>query len=101
MRELIFELPDLSNLYPAQRIAVLDCYVAASRSVFYMWVGAMSGCLALMVFIKDKGLSRKEEKEPHEATEAPLNMDNASLGAETPEKGRVPSQESKRDHKSV
>lgn len=58
----VFEMPDISDLPRDQQIEVLDAYVKAARSVFYLWAGAMGCCLALMVFIRDKGLKRNDEK---------------------------------------
>jgi hypothetical protein len=63
IRESIFEMPDISNLTKAQGISVRDTYVAAIRSVFYLWAGAMGINLVLMVFIRDKGLQRKENED--------------------------------------
>ncbi len=57
----IFTRPDISGLDEDQRNAVLDAYVAASKSVFYLWAGTIGCCLLLMVFVKDKGLRRTEE----------------------------------------
>lgn len=42
---------------------ILDTYTLASRSVFYFWIGCISICWLLMVFIKDKGLQRKGEEQ--------------------------------------
>lgn len=62
IREAIFDVPDTTGLTEVQKIMIYDLYAKASRSVFYLWVGAMGICLALMVFIKDKGLVRNEDK---------------------------------------
>lgn len=61
MRDLIIQLPDMSGLTETQQSMVLDAYMVASKSVFYLWAGAMACCLLLMVFIKDKGLKRETE----------------------------------------
>lgn len=58
MSDSIFHMPDISQLSQTQQLGVRDAYVTASRHVFYLWVGAISICLLLMVFIKDKGLNR-------------------------------------------
>ncbi|KAF1809991.1 MFS general substrate transporter [Eremomyces bilateralis CBS 781.70] len=63
IKQSVFEMPDISGLPEDQKIHVLNAYVAAARSVFYLWAGAMGCCLALMVFIRDKGLKRVEEKQ--------------------------------------
>ncbi|ORX96546.1 major facilitator superfamily domain-containing protein [Clohesyomyces aquaticus] len=63
IRDSIFDKPDVARLSRQQRLGVLDAYVAASRSVFYLWFGAITICLVLMVFIKDKGLKRAEDVE--------------------------------------
>jgi hypothetical protein len=60
--ESILRVPDLSTLTTTQRSAVLDAYMSASKGVFYVWVPLMCTCLALCLLIKDKGLTRPEEK---------------------------------------
>lgn len=60
--ESILSVPDLTVLTSAQSEQVLDSYMAASKAVFTVWLPAMSLCLALCIFIKDKGLQRPEEK---------------------------------------
>ncbi|KAJ9134094.1 Major facilitator superfamily domain-containing protein [Pleurostoma richardsiae] len=75
IKESIFDVPDTSSLSESQKIAVLDSYATASRSVFYLWAGAMGCCLALMIFIRDKGLARKDEK---------TGSANQEAGASTP-----------------
>lgn len=70
IRESIFDMPRIDALSQQQQIQIEDAYVKAARSVFYLWAGAMACCLALMVFIKDKGLERQEEKaQPTESVE--------------------------------
>jgi len=63
IQEVVFEVPDLAGLSEEQKGLVLDLYARAARSVFYLWFGAMAVCLGLMFFIKDKGLTRNDEKE--------------------------------------
>lgn len=63
----VFSVPDLSGLSEEHTNIVLDVYTEASRSVFYFWVGCISICWLLTVFIKDKGLQRKEEREASKA----------------------------------
>jgi hypothetical protein len=58
----ILSVPNVSGLDPSQVTEVLDAYMKASKSVFYTWVPFIAVCLILCVFIKDKGLQRKEEK---------------------------------------
>jgi hypothetical protein len=58
----ILRVPDLTTLSVAQRVEVLDSYMAASKTVFIVWVPIMGACLGLCVLIKDKGLQRPEEK---------------------------------------
>ncbi|KAF2121184.1 major facilitator superfamily domain-containing protein [Lophiotrema nucula] len=58
-----FSTPILTNLDDDTRNHVLDAYNAASRSVFIMWVAVIGLCLVLMLFVKDKGLQRQEEKD--------------------------------------
>lgn len=61
VRRSIFEVPDLGELEVQQQDYVLDSYAFAARSTFYLWLGAMSLCLLLMLLIKDEGLIRQEE----------------------------------------
>lgn len=58
----ILRVPDLSGLSAVQRREVLDAYMDASRGVFTVWVPLMGVCLMLCLLIKDKGLTRPEEK---------------------------------------
>jgi predicted MFS family arabinose efflux permease len=60
----ILRVPDLPTLSTIQQSEVLDAYMSASKGVFYMWVPLMGSCLALSFLIKDKGLTRPEEKPP-------------------------------------
>jgi MFS family permease len=60
----IIRVPNLSSLSTAQREQVLDAYMSASKGVFYVWVPLMGLCLALCLLIKDKGLTRPDEKPP-------------------------------------
>jgi MFS family permease len=60
----ILRVPDLPTLSTVQQSEVLDAYMRASKGVFYMWVPLMGSCLALCFLIKDKGLTRPEEKPP-------------------------------------
>jgi hypothetical protein len=62
IRDTVFEVPDVAGLSQDQQMGVFEAYATAMRSVFYLWIGAMACCLLLMLFIKDKGLQRKEEK---------------------------------------
>lgn len=83
VKNSVFEMPNISNLTDLQQVAVLDCYVKAARSVFYLWAGAMACCLILMVFIKDKGLNRKEEVKAEPAGDSSEdNGDTKSKSAE-------------------
>lgn len=84
----VFSVPDLTGLDEEQKILVLDTYVAASRSVFYFWLGCIGLAWMLMWFIKDKGLKRKEEREEKsEGEETPA-------GAMTPAGEKSPAEES-------
>lgn len=53
----------MSHLTETQMDEVLDAYLAGSRSVFIMWVPLMGVCFLLCFLIKDRGLTRPEEKE--------------------------------------
>lgn len=58
----ILRVPDLSKLTTTQRSDVLNTYLSASKGVFYVWAPLMGSCLALCLLIKDRGLTRPEEK---------------------------------------
>ncbi len=58
----ILRVPDLQALTESEKTGVLDSYMDASHAVFILWVPIMGVCLLLCFFIKDKGLTRKEEK---------------------------------------
>ncbi|KAM3079648.1 hypothetical protein ACMFMG_006061 [Clarireedia jacksonii] len=58
----ILSVPDLSSLTPSQKEEVLNAYMGASKSVFYLWVPIIGFCLCLCILIKDKGLQRPDEK---------------------------------------
>ncbi|KIW93015.1 uncharacterized protein Z519_06864 [Cladophialophora bantiana CBS 173.52] len=55
-----FALPNLSG---ADEAVVRNAYMAAIRTVFIVSAPMIGFCLALCVFIKDRGLQRPEEKE--------------------------------------
>jgi len=62
IKESIFRAPDLSSLSKVDRDGVLDAYMSAARGVFILWACCIGACLILMIFVKDKGLKRSEEK---------------------------------------
>jgi hypothetical protein len=98
MRNNIFELPDISGITQEQQILVLDSYVLAARSVFYLWMGAMSCCLLLMVFIKDKGLVRQEEKETTEDSGPVTSVEVEGRGTA---EGRLEKQIAQQQHNTI
>ena len=57
----IFDMPDMSTLPKGEKATLLDAYANAAKAVFYLWFVSIAICLTLMVFIKDKGLQRKDE----------------------------------------
>lgn len=67
--DAILKVPDLSVLTLVQRDEVLDSYMKASHTVFLLWVPLIGACLVLCIFIRDKGLTRPEEKEKIPARE--------------------------------
>ena len=77
IQEAIFDVPNTTGLTEAQKIMVYDLYAKAARSVFYLWVGAMGLCLALMIFIKDKGLVRKEDQQIEVAESMQISRDES------------------------
>ena len=62
IRESTFATPNLTDVDDLARGQVLDAYLSASNSVFIMWVAVIGVCVVLMIFVKDKGLQRKEEQ---------------------------------------
>lgn len=91
----IFSVPDLSGLTETQKNMILDTYTLASRSVFYFWVGCISCCFLLMIFIKDKGLQRKEEKDEGEAkqrAEGPIRDDEGDITPTSGDEESLPSE---------
>ncbi|KAK4446636.1 MFS general substrate transporter [Podospora aff. communis PSN243] len=84
IREAVFEVPDMTGLGDGQKDLVLDLYAQAAKSVFYLWFAAMAVCLGLMVFIKDKGLTRNDGPE-QKASGASSVVDSA----ESPNVGKV------------
>lgn len=57
-----YKLPDIGSLPADQASQVAAAYAQASHDVFVSMVPIMGLCLVLCVFIKDRGLSRKEAK---------------------------------------
>lgn len=56
--------PNYANYSAADTELILDAYAKASRAVF-IFMSPVSGiCLLTCVFVKDRGLSRKEDEEP-------------------------------------
>lgn len=64
----ILRVPDLSKLSSVEKEEVLNSYMHASKSVFTIWAPLMGACLLLCFLIKDKGLTRPEEKKQVEDT---------------------------------
>lgn len=56
-----YDLPQ--GLTAAQLVEIQDAYARASRSVFIYMTPVIGLCLILCVFIRDRGLSRKEERQ--------------------------------------
>ncbi|CAJ2505185.1 Uu.00g125790.m01.CDS01 [Anthostomella pinea] len=57
--EEIISVPDLKTFTEDEARTVTGAHIAGSRAVFLMWVVLMAICLALCVFIKDRGLTRE------------------------------------------
>lgn len=55
-----YKLPDVDSLSPAEAFQVETAYAKASHDVFISMVPVMGLCLVTCIFIKDRGLSRKE-----------------------------------------
>ena len=56
-----FALPNLSTFSSADRIAIADAYADASRAVFIFCTPVIGAAFLCNVFVKDRGLQRKEE----------------------------------------
>lgn len=70
-----YKLPKVGKLSPTQASQVEAAYAQASHDVFVSMVPIMGLCLAICVFIKDRGLSSKEPepaaKDPEKASPQP------------------------------
>ncbi|KAL1306458.1 hypothetical protein AAFC00_005156 [Neodothiora populina] len=58
-----FALPDLDTFSRADRITIEDAYADASRTVFIFCTPVIGVALLCNIFVKDKGLQRKEERD--------------------------------------
>lgn len=70
-----YDLPQ--GLTAAQLVEMQGAYAQASRSVFVYMTPVIGLCLILCVFIRDRGLSRKEERQqnkPQDGSEAPQQI---------------------------
>lgn len=75
-----YDLPQ--GLTAAQLVEIQDSYAQASRSVFVYMTPVIGLCLILCVFIRDHGLSRKEERQqnkPEDPSQAPQQVLNGEL----------------------
>lgn len=83
-----FASPDLSGFSAADQLAVQEAYGAASRAVFIWCTPIMGICFVGCVFIRDRGLQRKEEVLPKEtvALEAAGTQRGAATRNSDPEK---------------
>lgn len=87
-----FAAPDLSTFDVQDQDAIANAYADASRAVFIFCAPLNACCLALCVFIKDRGLIREEDT-PGATT--PAVQDVESSAAEKSNEGsRRPSAES-------
>lgn len=85
-------------LTATQKEEVLDSYMKASHTVFLLWVPLMGACLVLCIFIKDKGLTRPEEKKVVETGH--VREESASEG-EVVESGESDVETQARDEKKI
>jgi hypothetical protein len=81
----VLSVPSLSGLDPAQVVEVLDSYMNASKAVFYIWAPFIAVCLMMCVFVKDRGLQRKEEK----AAVIESSTTDNTIGGESDEDART------------
>lgn len=73
-----FAAPDLSTFSAADADIIANAYADASRAVF-IWCCPLAGIAFLLnVFIKDKGLVRKEEQEAAKAS-TPAEVDDEDV----------------------
>lgn len=83
LRPLVKSSYDLPNdLTPEQTIEMQAAYAQASRTVFIYMTPVIGLCLILCLLIKDRGLSRKEEREqekPQDRVEAPQPVFNREV----------------------
>ena len=66
----VLRVPDLSVLTTAEKEEVLDAYMSGSKAVFILWVPIIGICFLLCFLIKDRGLTRPEEKPQVQETSA-------------------------------
>jgi len=63
----VYSKPDYSQYNAADTELILNAYEKSSRSVFVFYSPIAGICLLLCVFVKDRGLQRKEEIEAQQA----------------------------------
>ncbi len=84
----IFGTHDLSGLSLTDRDGILDAYMKAVRGVFILWAVSIGLCFLLMTLVKDKGLTRQEEKKAEQSLVAPVVVaDAVEPSIDTLEKG--------------
>lgn len=72
-----FALPDLDTFSASDKIIIQDAYASASRAVFVFCTPVIGAAFLCNLFVKDKGLQRKEEKEAERTASLPLEkVDN-------------------------
>ncbi|KAF2232722.1 putative MFS transporter [Viridothelium virens] len=57
-----YTAPDVSRFTPADQNSILDAYSSASRAVWISLCPFPAACLLLCVLVKDRGLTRPDEK---------------------------------------
>lgn len=87
-----FSAPDLSTFDVRDQDAIANAYADASRAVFIFCAPLNACCLALCVFIKDRGLIREEDT-PGATTPAVQDLES-STAEKSDEASRRPSAES-------
>lgn len=86
----VFGTHNLSGLSVVDRDGILDAYMKAAKGVFILWAVSIGLCFLLMILVKDKGLTRQEEKKEDVPLVAPIVLNEATepSSIDTLEKGQ-------------
>jgi hypothetical protein len=73
----VYTKPNYADYNEADTNTILDAYATASRAVFVFYAPISGICLLLCVFVKDRGLVRKEEVEAAKEQEIRKSQEQA------------------------